>query len=841
MKKLLWLAIGLYVAGSAVAAERFPFVIPGDDASQSATDFSALNGKAAGADGFVRIKDGHFVTDAGRLRIWGVNTCFGANFPSHAEADAAAAHMAKLGINAVRMHHHETGTPPRGLLAPPKDGKRAMDPEMLDRQDYFLDQLHKHGIYADLNLHVGRAMTAAEGFVAGSEALRDFRYDKFVLYFEPRMRAAFKEFCRDYLGHVNPYRKLRRADDPGIAVVEITNENSFSTLGLPVALRLPEPYRTEFLRQWNAWLAQRYASTDALKQAWGAGFEPPGPEVCKLDATADKLGAWRFNMGRDGKMRAVFNEAGPNAATPAVHVAIDKPCTGVGNELLLPNLKLEAGRAYTLSFHVRASAPRKLHYDVSRQGKPDWNSAGLTADEAIGKQWQHIARSFRVTDVPEGGLRIAFKFPGAGDLWFAGMQLRRGGPERIIADDQKLEARNLSFPPQSSVPAMRDLKEFMVEVETGFITELTAFLKKDLGVKVPITASQITYHGAPIVAETCDFVDIHAYWQHPHFPGKPWDPENWTVANTPMEREPAKNCMSERATWRIFGRPFTMSEWNIPAPHDYAASCVPFGALFCALQDWDGVFFFDYNSDNKHWNADGITGFFSFVGHTHKLAGMAAFANMYRRGDLAPLTGQIAGGLTNRPNAALAFTKLIGISANAPATEAVKPENTKCLASPGGNVVWDATDAEHPWVQVNAPASRAAWGMIANRKLELGSLKLDIGTVERDYAVICLTSLDGKPLEQSKRMLLTAMGTAENTGMVWNEKRTSVGRKWGKGPALLSGIAAKISLASRIISIQALDATGKPQGVVKFERAGAAARWSIGPEHRTIWYEIHAE
>ncbi|MCX7009986.1 MAG: hypothetical protein NTY53_22550, partial [Kiritimatiellaeota bacterium] len=188
MNTWFWRVVGLVVlVGGVGAAERFPFVIPGDDASKSATDFSALNGKAAGADGFVRIKDGHFFTDAGRLRIWGVNTCFSANYPSHAEADAAAAHMAKLGINAVRMHHHETAAAPRGLLAPPKDGKRVMDPEMLDRQDYFLDQLHQHGIYANLNLHVGREFSKAEGFESAGE-LRDFHYDKFLIYFEPRMR-----------------------------------------------------------------------------------------------------------------------------------------------------------------------------------------------------------------------------------------------------------------------------------------------------------------------------------------------------------------------------------------------------------------------------------------------------------------------------------------------------------------------------------------------------------------------------------------------------------------------------------------------------------------------------
>ncbi|MEI7807308.1 MAG: hypothetical protein WCJ07_02370, partial [Verrucomicrobiota bacterium] len=104
---------------------------------------------------------------------------------------------------------------------------------------------------------------------------------------------------------------------------------------------------------------------------------------------------------------------------------------------------------------------------------------------------------------------------------------------------------------------------------------MRTFLKKDLGVEANIIDTQASYGGVVGTYRESfnDFVDMHAYWQHPHFPGKPWDMNNWNLDNTPMERVPASNCLSERATWRIWGRPFTMSEWNIPAPHDYAASC----------------------------------------------------------------------------------------------------------------------------------------------------------------------------------------------------------------------------------------------------------------------------
>lgn len=97
----LWIAVLLLALSSADAEERFTFVIPGDDASPSFTNLAHLSRQAAGKDGFVRIQDGRFVTDSGRLRIWAVNTCFGANFPAHADAEQVAPHLAKLGVNGI--------------------------------------------------------------------------------------------------------------------------------------------------------------------------------------------------------------------------------------------------------------------------------------------------------------------------------------------------------------------------------------------------------------------------------------------------------------------------------------------------------------------------------------------------------------------------------------------------------------------------------------------------------------------------------------------------------------------------------------------------------------------
>jgi hypothetical protein len=711
---------------------------------------------------------------------------------------------------------------------------------MLDRQDYLLDQLNRHGIYANLNLHVGRTFTAAEGFT--TRGLPDsVQYSKYLIYFEPRMRELLKEFCRDYLMHTNRYRGLPRASDPGIAMIELSNENSFSTLGPDIAASLPEPYRGEFRRQWNRWLARRYASTDALKDAWGTSLEPLGPSLVEPALWQESLGGWRLNQSAEFPVKPHLDQAGPQPGLRALYLEIPKAAAEIHRqELQFPDLPLQPSRIYTLSFWLKGDAARSLYVDVSNQGPDNWQGVGLAETIQAGPEWALVTRTFRSADKIPGKARICFKFGGnATGFSLAGARLQQGGEFIVVPAGQSLEKGDVEIPASTwCEAARRDARQFMADTEKGFIRDLTGFLRKDLGVRVPITASQITYHGAEIVAETCDYADIHAYWEHPHFPGRPWDAANWTIPNTPMELAPDADSLLSRAPWRLLDRPFTISEWNIPDPNDYAASTVPFAAMVAALQDWDGVFFFDYHSSETGWDTDRISGYFSFNGQPVKLALLAACANLYRRGDLKPLPEVAAGTLRDMLPATLGLSHRIRIDPKATLPASLAAPTGKRLASEDGRVVWEAGERARAHLLVNTPNSRAVWGLIAGQKFDLGGVQLALGETEHNYAALVFTSLDGKPLETARRILLAAVGSAENTGMAWNGTRTSVGNKWGTGPTLVNGIPAEVMLPFRVKSVQALDGRGQPQGAVPVRVEGNTSRFTIGPEHRTLWYEI---
>lgn len=185
-------------------------------------DVSFLLDAPAGKHGFVKVAKGRTVDGEGkRLRFWGVNFSFNASFPEKKDAPAVAAHLARFGVNCVRIHHHDWRSP-RGLIDGSKPDSRHLDAEMLDRFDYLVAELKKRGIYVDLNLNVARAFQDADG-VKDAGVLG---FAKAVTQFDPRMIELQKEFAQAYLTHRNPYTGNEYRNEPAVAIVEIVNENS---------------------------------------------------------------------------------------------------------------------------------------------------------------------------------------------------------------------------------------------------------------------------------------------------------------------------------------------------------------------------------------------------------------------------------------------------------------------------------------------------------------------------------------------------------------------------------------------------------------------------------------
>ena len=844
-----------YVAETEVHSqdELVPFHIPGDDSSDTITSFASRLGPDIDSAGFVSINDGKFSLGGKRQRFWGVNLCFSANFPTHEKATKIAAHFRKLGLNIVRFHHMDMQDAPGGIWRTKDDGKRELDPQQIDRLDFFLNELHKNGIYADINLHVSRTLTEAEGFPKYASGLWWTGSNKWVTYYDPDVQRELKKYCRDLLTHENPYRKLRRVDDPGVAMVEMLNENYFSVKGTELLRRLPKRFQDSFRVKWNQWLKQAYNDEAAMHAAWERQQKPMGKVLADSKTWGRELGPWTLSAMKVTVEQKV-GVAGPKPDVAAVRfVPSARSDKSFHMQLRQLGLSVRADQPCTLKLWVRADKARSINMEFATSAGGEWRDLGIYETVNIGEEWTEIRRTILPRETINNDANLAFNFGlDATPVEFAGVQLQEG-TEVIELDKSQSFAQSSVSVPETGWPsgAHRDLQKFMVDTERAWIVELKSYLKNELGVRVPITASQENYHAPGVLAETCDFVDFHNYWHHPLFPGDAeWSQSKWTVDQQAIESAPTRsdwpaNSLLMRTGWRYHDMPFTLSEWNQGEPNATGSGGVMMGAAIGAIQDWDGIMFFNYTENEDRWFADHYKGWFDFAGHPVKEAVLAVAGNIYLRGDLDSLKERKSGTYSDRIDGRAAFDWLLGIDTTGATRDTVPIPETNRFETPDGSLLWDATNPETAFMRLNSDRTIGVWGLVANQNFDVGKSRIEVGNVNQNYATILLTSKDNQPILSSRQMLLLASSSAQNTGMVWNEDRNSIGEDWGSGPTLINPVNAKIRLAKDGLAgmpkVFALDGTGRRTGEVSVAVEDNGYVIAIGGDYKTLWYEVTVE
>ncbi len=257
-------------ACSQATIARVPFTMDYADAAfpPSPADVSFLLDAPAGKDGFLRVSGGHLSTpDGRRVRLWGVNITDWSKgsrqIPEKQDAASWAAVLARFGVNCVRFQFLDLEAP-RGLLLAGKSNTRSFDPEQVDREDFFIAELEKRGIYVDFNLLVGRPFKAGDGV---EDAAMLHEGAKGTSLFDRRLIELQKEYAKQLLTHRNPYTGKSYTEDPAVALIEINNEDA-----LNIGFRLASQFYTkELTALYNQWLSEHRTSVQIATLRADAG------------------------------------------------------------------------------------------------------------------------------------------------------------------------------------------------------------------------------------------------------------------------------------------------------------------------------------------------------------------------------------------------------------------------------------------------------------------------------------------------------------------------------------------------------------------------------------------
>jgi hypothetical protein len=165
-------------------------------------------------------------------------------------------------------------------------------------------------------------------------------------------------------------------------------------------------------------------------------------------------------------------------------------------------------------------------------------------------------------------------------------------------------------------------------------------------------------------------------------------------------------------------------------------------------------------------------------------------------------------------------------------------------ASDTGQVVWSLARAGRGVLTVNTPATKAVLGFSDGGSYDLGGVIIEPGQTRQGWSTIAITAREGRSLDGGGEAwgVIVATGDHENTGQIWkNAQKNSVGRNWGRAPALVETIPATITLpvAPWRVAVWALDANGNRFADVPIQDFEGKARFRIGESGPTIWYEIY--
>ena len=220
-----------------------PWIEPG-----SALDFTSAIPREAPAGKFGRVvaRGGHFEFEnlpGVPQRFYGVNICDSANLPETAEeAGRIAANLARMGYNAVRIHHHE-----KWLVA--EDGT-SLDPVGMAKFDMLVAACVENGLYLTTDLFVSRSHKLPWRNLGidrdGTIPPDDFK--ALCAFYEP----AYSNLCawaRAFFGHVNPHTGRTLAEEPALATLALVNEGNLGNRGGAALRNLPGVEEA-----WRRWL-----------------------------------------------------------------------------------------------------------------------------------------------------------------------------------------------------------------------------------------------------------------------------------------------------------------------------------------------------------------------------------------------------------------------------------------------------------------------------------------------------------------------------------------------------------------------------------------------------------
>ena len=397
---------------------------------------------------------------------------------------------------------------------------------------------------------------------------------------------------------------------------------------------------------------------------------------------------------------------------------------------------------------------------------------------------------------------------------------------------------------------VRDTFRFLSTLQSGYFDTMREHLA-GLGLRVPLTGSN---HWTDDVVDLhqnarFDYVDRHEYWTHPqgsynYEKGQGIDPR-------PLVRDARGGMIGGLARRRVYGKPYTVSEWHACLPNPYRAEGTPIMAAYASLQGWHPMQYAYWGVTDT---APEMINSFEVMFDPTQMNLIPASAVLFHRKDVREAdTGyfdvvipeQLLDPLREverHPEVALVGKYgLAFLDLEVPAANDVRllrqalREGVTVRESATGELAWDAGRG---LVTIDTPRTQGVVGFAGHARVDTRAATFEL---ETPFAVVLLSSLDGEPLAESKRVLVSTSADARWTGVEVSENGDEV-LSTGRWPFLMQPVEGRVMLkGTGPAVVHRLATNGERLGELEVEITSEGLVLPLSGDNRCMHYEIARE
>jgi hypothetical protein len=394
---------------------------------------------------------------------------------------------------------------------------------------------------------------------------------------------------------------------------------------------------------------------------------------------------------------------------------------------------------------------------------------------------------------------------------------------------------------------IRDSFRFLADLQWEYLDTMRSFLK-DLGLRCPLTGSNHWTDDVIDLQQNArfDYVDRHTYWTHPegtfnYEKGQGIDPK-------PMVKDPEAGNIGSCARRRVYGRPYTVSEWHNCLPNPYRAEGTPIMAAYAALNGWHPMHYAYWGTFEK---SPAMINSFEVMLDPTQTSLIPSSALLFLRADVrespAGYYDLVDQDLVVDPlrfperHPAVALVGKYGLAF--PDQERLPVSDPRLLemANPGrgglvrsgtGELSWDATKG---LFTIDTPRTQGVVGFVGQRRLETRDVTFELDT---PFGVVLVSSLTDEPLATSSRLLVATAGDARLTGVLVSENGDKL-LTTGRWPFLMQPLEGRLSLAvAEGLTVYRLATNGQRLGVLAVDVAAKRLVLPLEAESGCLHYEI---